>query len=278
MLARYWHAIVRRLDRPGRRALLVVPGSLWVSLSYRKPCLVYWRDGAWIHHYRSAKIPHASLGRAAPPEVFTAHARELFLHGYVPRGGDVVFDVGAGIGAEALLFSRLVGGSGRVVSVEAHPRTYGRLVALCRANRLANVTPLQLAASDRDGVALISDRQDHARNTLVGAEGNAVEVRARRIDTIARELGLARIDLLKMNIEGAEQAAIRGVGALLDETRHVCISCHDFLADAGGDDELRTKAAVRAFLTEHGFVVTSRDDAPEPWTRDYIYGVNTRTA
>jgi hypothetical protein len=123
MLGRYWQALVDRLDRPGRRALLVVPGSLWVSLSYRTPCLVYWRDGAWIHHARGAKIPHATLGRAAPPDVFTAQARELFLYGYTPRPGDVVFDVGAGIGAEALLFSQLVGGSGRVVSLvsfEAH--------------------------------------------------------------------------------------------------------------------------------------------------------------
>jgi FkbM family methyltransferase len=278
MLARYWQAVVERLDRPGRRALLVAPGSVWVSLKYRKPCLVYWRDGTWIHRYRGAKIPHAGLGRAAPPEAFTADAREHFLYGYAPRTGDVIFDIGAGIGAEALVFSRLVGDSGRVVSVEAHPDTYGRLVAVCRANRLANVTPMQVAVSDRDGQALITDDRNHLRNALAGSEVGAVEVRARRIDTIARELGVGRIDLLKMNIEGAEDAAIRGVGALLDETRHVCISCHDFLADRTGDDRLRTKTAVRAFLTEHGFVVTSRENSAEPWTRDYLYGVNTRSS
>jgi FkbM family methyltransferase len=277
MLSRYWQAAVDRLDRPGRRALLVLPGSLWVSLSYRTPCLVYWRDGTWIHHYRGAKIPHASLGRAAPPHVLTAQAREIFLHEYTPGAGDVVFDVGAGIGAETLLFSRLVGASGRVVSVEAHPRTYGRLVDLCRANGLANVTPLQVAVSDADGAALISDRPQHARNVLVEAEAGGIEVPSRRIETLARELGIDRIDLLKMNIEGAERAAIRGVGTLLANTRHVCISCHDFLADDGGDDELRTKAAVRDFLLDNGFVVTARDDAPDPWTRDYLYGVNTQT-
>jgi FkbM family methyltransferase len=278
MLTRYWQELVRRLDRHGRRVLLIVPASLWVSLAYRSPCLVYWRAGTWIHHYRGAKIPHASPGRAAPPHVFTAQARELFLHAYRPRAGDVVFDVGAGIGAETLLFSRLVGGTGRVVSLEAHPRTYWRLVDLCRANRLANVTPLQVAVSDRDGAAAISDRPDHARNAVVEPQAGAIDVRARRIDGIAHELGITRIDLLKMNIEGAEREAIRGVGRLLSRTRHVCISCHDFLADDGGGDELRTKAAVREFLTEQGFAVTSRDDAPDPWTRDYLYGVNTRTA
>jgi FkbM family methyltransferase len=254
---------VRRLDRPGRRGLLVVPGSAWVSWRYRKPCLVYWRNGAWIHHYRGAKIPDAALGRAAPPAVFTAEARELFLYEYTPGTGDVVFDVGAGNGAETLLFSRLVGSSGRVVSLEAHPKTYRRLVNLCAANALRNVTPFQVAASDADGTTTISDLGDYRHNTTMTTDGG-IEVPARRIDTIARELGLTRIDLLKMNIEGAERLALEGMGALLEGTRHICISCHDF---AG----VPTKESVTAYLREHDFAVTTRDDAPEAWVRDYVY-------
>ena len=265
MLSRYWQAAVDRLDRPGRRALLVLPGSLWVSLSYRTPCLVYWRDGAWIHHYRGAKIPHASLGRAAPPHVLTAQAREIFLHEYTPGAGDVVFDAGAGIGAETLLFSRLVGASGRVVSIEAHPATYQRLAGLCAANRLDNVTSLQVAVADAEGEVVLSDEAHHLQNRVVDDGHAGIRVSARRIDTIAAELGVERIDLLKMNIEGAEAAALAGTGALLARTRHVCISCHDFLG-------VPTKDAVLGFLSEHGFDVRTRDDAPEPWTRDYVYG------
>jgi hypothetical protein len=90
-------------------------------------------------------------------------------------------------------------------------------------------------------------------------------VPARRLDGIASELGIQQVDLLKMNIEGAEVDAMLGAGTLLDRTRHVCISCHDFLG-------MPTKAAVLALLAEHGFDVLTRDDAPEPWTRDYVYG------
>jgi FkbM family methyltransferase len=276
MLTRLWRKALEVLDRPGRRALLTLPGSLWVSFAYRTPCLVYWRGGAWIHHYRGAKIPHASLGRAAPPGVLTAEARALFLHEYTPRPGDVVFDVGAGIGAEALLFSRLVGPSGRVISLEAHPRTYKRLVDLCNANRLDNVIPLQVAASDNDGTVVISDLEHHVQNTLLDQPDDGIEVPSRRIDTLAAELAISRIDLLKMNIEGAERLAIQGIGTLLEQTRHVCISCHDFLADDRGSEALRTKAFVRKFLVEHSFRVTSRDEALDPWARDYLYGVNAR--
>jgi hypothetical protein len=56
------------------------------------------------------------------------------------------------------------------------------------------------------------------------------------------------------------------MGALLEKTHHVCISCHDFLG-------VPTKAAVLSVLTKHGFDVHTRHDAPEPWTRDYVYGV-----
>jgi len=262
---RYWHGLVRRLDRPGRRGLLIVPASLWVSVRYRTPCVVYWRDGTWIHHYRGAKIPHGELGRAAPPDVLTAAARDLFLHDYTPQPGDVVFDVGAGIGAEALLFSRLVGPSGRVVSIEAHPRTYSRLVDLCRANRLDDVTALQLAVSDSAGDVVLSHDAHYLENRILLSNEAGVRVPARRIDTVAADLSIDRIDLLKMNIEGEEARAIEGMGALLATTSHVCISCHDFLG-------MPTKVAVLALLTEHGFDVLTRDDAPEPWTREYVYG------
>jgi FkbM family methyltransferase len=276
MLGRYWWEVVRRLDRPGWRHLLVVPGSLWVSFMYRAPCLVYWRNGAWIHRYRGAKIPHAGLGRAAPPAVFTRDARDTALYVYTPNQGDVVFDVGAGVGSETLLFARLVGVSGCVVSIEAHPRMHGRVVELCNANGLANVTPLQVAVAESDGTATITDLANHVRNTTIAAARDGIEVPARRLETIAKSLDITYIDLLKMNIEGAEVSALRGLGPLLAKTRYVCIACHDFLADEGGAETLRTKAAVRELLLEHGFELTSRDDAEAPWTRDYVYGVNAR--
>jgi FkbM family methyltransferase len=271
VLARLWQKARAVLDRPGRRWLLVLPGSVWVSTSERALCVVYPREGEWIHWYRGARIPHAGLGRAAPPAVFTAQARDLFLYEYTPRPGDVVFDVGAGIGAETLLFSRLVGPAGHVVAIEAHPRTYARLELLCRVNGLDNVVPLQVAVSERDGTATISDTGEHLRNAVLADADEGVAVAVRRLDGIASELGIDRIDLLKMNIEGAEREAVHGLGALLSSTRHVCISCHDFLADAGGPNALRTKEHVRRFLVENGFDVTSRDDAAEPWTRDYLY-------
>jgi len=50
------------------------------------------------------------------------------------------------------------------------------------------------------------------------------------------------------------------------------------VAIEGGTETLRTKAAVCALPVGHGFDVRTRYDAPDPRTRDYVYGTNTRTA
>lgn len=268
----------KHLNRPGGRLLLGAAASVWYSAKRRQPCLISWREGAWAHRYRDATIPHERLGDAPPPAEFTAEARDIFLYGYEPGEGDIVFDIGAGVGAETLLFSRLVGTSGRVVALEAHPGTFDRLALLCRLNGLANVVPLQVAAADADGQLSISDANEHVANTILDGGAGGIAVPARRLDSVATELGITHVDLLKMNIEGGEHDALAGMQELIEHTRHVCISCHDFLAEQGGSERLRTKVFVRDFLLEHGFSLRSRNDAKDPWTRDYVYGVNEHLA
>jgi FkbM family methyltransferase len=272
-----WREVVRlRLDRPGGRALLGAAASLWCTARNREPCRIRWQDGVWIHRYHGATIPYPRAGGAPRPDMFTAAAREICLYGYEPRPGDVVFDVGAGIGRTTLLFSQLVGRTGRVVAVEAHPVTFRRLVRLCALNDLGNVVALQFAAWDREGELAIGDSEHYSGNSVVDPTEAGLAVPTRRLDDVANELQIPHVDFLKMNIEGAEEFALRGMGRLLERTRHACISCHDFLAERGGVEQLRTKAPVREFLVEQGFQITSRDDEAAAWTRDYLYGVNRR--
>ena len=64
---------------------------------------------------------------------------ELFLS-TVFRPGDTVIDVGANIGVLSLLTSRLLGLSGRVLAIEAHPRTYLALLNNLKRNSATKVT------------------------------------------------------------------------------------------------------------------------------------------
>lgn len=209
---------------------------------------------------------------------FTAEVEDVFIYEYKPGPGDVVIDVGAGFGAEALVFSRLVGKTGSVISLEPHPETYAWFIRLCQLNNLENVTPLQIAVSAEEGELIITDHDSYECNTVLENGSDGITVKARTLDDLAGDLNISYVNLLTMNIEGAEQLAIRGMADLIDRTQHVCIGCHDFLADKGGSERMRTKHVVRGFLLEHGFELTTRQDAREPWIRDYIYGVNRRLA
>jgi hypothetical protein len=109
---------------------------------------------------------------------------------------------------------------------------------------------------------------------VVTGQGRAdtVEVAMTTLDTLAEQLGLRDVALIKMNIEGAETGAITGMGALAKHTRNVIISCHDFLSDRGDDEALRTREPCRVLLESQGFIVSQRLGHAEDWVRDNLYG------
>jgi hypothetical protein len=116
----------------------------------------------------------------------------------------------------------------------------------------------------------ISDLENISNTVMNGAEGHVVE--AVTLDELAERVGADRIDLLKMNIEGAERLALRGMAGIAPRVRHVVVSCHDFRADRGHGDVFRTRVEVTEALAEMGFDFTSRPDDPRPWVRDTVYG------
>ena len=107
-------------------------------------------------------------------------------------------------------------------------------------------------------------------------EDSGIRVAGMTLDYIFRSQGLSQVDLLKMNIEGAERLALSGMGEMARKTKNVCISCHDFLADLGGPNELRTKADVISYLKQNGFTVVLRESDGRCNVRDYVYGLNTK--
>jgi len=198
-------------------------------------------------------------------------AKVNFLWGYTPKVGDVVIDVGAGVGEEALTFSRAVGKHGKVICIEAHPRTFRCLEKLVQYNRLENVLAIHQAVAEPScETVTIENSDDYLGNRSGTAKGTSVP--ATTIDAIYQQLGLGKIHFLKINIEGAERFAIQGMTKTLRQTEVLCVSCHDFLAEAGGDDSLRTKSAVQQFLQQSGLKIVERED-PElrPYVRDQVW-------
>jgi Vibrio cholerae RfbT protein len=77
-----------------------------------------------------------------------------FLRQHTPAGG-VFVDVGANVGTFALVMARQVGPAGKVVAIEPHPTTFGRLAFNHAASKATQVRLVQAAAGERDGELMI---------------------------------------------------------------------------------------------------------------------------
>ncbi len=267
------HTLYKLLNRSGLRCILTASAATIATVRVGKLCKISY-EGEWVQRFPSCTLVEPRLTLWTPKEIERLTS-DLFMYQYLPREGDTIVDVGAGTGWETLLFSRGVGMSGRVISIEAHPRVFRCLSKMCAENRLENVTLVQAVVADQEREVQFSDSPEHEANSIIGVV-SGLRVACTTLDYIFRSLELSRVDFLKMNIEGAEMLALSGMGEMVRKTKNVCISCHDFLANEGGPNDLRTKADVIAFLKLNGFVVSLRESDGRCTVRDYVYGLNEK--
>jgi FkbM family methyltransferase len=133
------------------------------------------------------------------------------------RRADTVLDLGAHVGGFALHAARHLGCT-RIVAIEAMPDNFRLLKDNIAANTLADIVrPIHGAIVDRDGEAILSAPNTHTGVARVEAYATESTVTVPALDAqrIVREIG--RIDLLKIDIEGAEMAVFRRLGPLLRE-------------------------------------------------------------
>lgn len=134
--------------------------------------------------------------------------------------GMVVFDVGANIGFYTTLLADLVGPTGRVHSFEPDPLSCGILKH--RTARRSNVTANPTAVGDRSGrITLFHSRSNRADNRIHASHGETaetVEVPLTTLDAYCEAAGIDHIDAVKMDIQGAEVAALRGFRRTLART------------------------------------------------------------
>jgi len=266
------HTLYKLLNRSGLRFILKALAATMATIRVGKLCKVSY-EGEWVQRFPSCTLVEPRLTLYTPKQI-EGMTSYYFLYQYLPKEGDTIVDVGAGTGWETLLFSRRVGVSGRVISIEAHPIVFRCLSRMRKENRLENVTLVEAAVADKEGEVQLSDSTEHEGNSIIGSV-SGIRVPCTTLDYIFRSHKLSRVDFLKMNIEGAERLALPGMGEMLRKTKNVCIGCHDFLADEGGPDELRTKAEVIAFLKQNGFVVSLRESEGD-FMRNYVYGLNEK--
>jgi FkbM family methyltransferase len=129
------------------------------------------------------------------------------------RPGMTFVDVGANIGYFTLLAGSVVGPAGRVVAFEPTPAVVNRLRENVRLNGLRNVTSVQKAISDHRGTAqfFLSD-EDPEANSLFrqNTAAKRVEVETATLDDELSRYAIGKVDVLKIDTEGAELSVLQG--------------------------------------------------------------------
>ena len=134
--------------------------------------------------------------------------------------GDRVIDLGANIGLYTLTLARLVGETGRVYAFEPDPTNFALLSKNVELNGYRNVTLERKAVSDKTGPAHLFRCEDNAGDHRItdSDEGrDSVEIEVISLDDYFSS-DLVPIRLIKMDIQGAEGGALKGMAQLLDRS------------------------------------------------------------
>jgi FkbM family methyltransferase len=201
-------AIVRlahrtRLKRGAFRPWL----SRLVNLLRAGPLDVQYQGASFRFHHQASATERGALFN---PDY---NRDELdFLRAHVPRGG-VFVDIGANVGTYALALAGHVGADGTVIAVEPHPVTFARLTFNRIASGFPQVRLVAAAAGAEDGELMIAtDAGNLGASHVVAVDANdqAIKVPSQRLERILAEAGVAKVDALKIDVEGFEDRVLTG--------------------------------------------------------------------
>jgi FkbM family methyltransferase len=159
--------------------------------------------------------------------------------------GNVIYDLGANIGYVSLLFARATGSSGRVLAFEPLPANQERLQKNLQLNNAINIALIPSAVADKSGSTAFMVHTSGEMGKLKGAAGKSegfaqeISVQTIALDDFAVTNPIPQ--LIKIDIEGGEILALRGMSTILRERRPILfLELHGMEATAAAWDRLRT--------------------------------------
>jgi len=184
-----------------------------------------WYDGLRLNLYLGNDLSRQLyVGGCSEPNEFA------FLNSILAPGM-VFIDAGANDGIYTLFAARRVGSAGVVWAFEPSRREFARLEENLKLNQLENVRPFQIALADQNGEADLSVAGfEHEGQNTLGAfvhSGAALlrkeRVPTRTLDDLVREGNLHKIDVVKIDVEGAEHRVLTGAQDVLKRFRPILL-------------------------------------------------------
>lgn len=237
--------------------------SLWLSAKRRgllRPIIVSWHGGTKLalHLDNDLSLTFFPTGYFEP--------NEFALINRILRPGMIFVDGGANEGMYTLFASAKVGSKGRVIAVEPSPRELIRLRKNIQLNDAHNIDLMEMALADRPGVLQlrIAEGEHAGQNTLGDFAYEGVQtagmksVVATTLDDIIRRQAVDRVDVVKLDLEGAEIRALRGARDVLRRLKPLLlIEVNDAaLRHQGGHP-----SELLDLLSEENYAILAIDDA-----------------
>lgn len=171
--------------------------------------------------------------------------------------GVIALDCGANVGVHTIEWAQLMYGWGEVAAFEAQERVFYALAGNITLNNCFNARAMWAAVGEEAGLIDVPapdyftpssfgslEIRQTATTEFIGQEIDYGRTQSTRMIAID-DLGLTRLDFIKIDIEGMEMEALRGARATIAACRP------QMLIERIKADE----AALRGFLGEHGYVV-----------------------
>jgi len=153
---------------------------------------------------------------------------ELLYLERVLSPGKVFVDAGANFGIYTLLASKIVGEAGRVISFEPSSRVFPVLRRNITLNGFKNVLAFPIALTDKPGRARLYYHSAVGCDSLgkdasFEPDAHAEEIGTESLDTVLKQTSVGRVDVIKMDVQGAEELALRGANEIVSSMRPIVI-------------------------------------------------------
>jgi FkbM family methyltransferase len=167
----------------------------------------------WCSLYRRLRKYSRVLHPFAPP-----YFRE-YLWGHVPKEGEIVVDGGAFEGEFSFIASMLVGKKGKVIAFEPDRVNFRRLKEEIRRHNAGNVIALNKGLWSKN--TTLKFHRAGCSSSLFFDEKNIPpesikEVPVVRLDDELKKIGVAKVNFVKLDVEGAEVEVIKGAKEILE--------------------------------------------------------------
>ena len=197
--------------------------------------------------------------------VYEPPVTQIFRHHI--RAGGTVIDAGANWGYFTLIAAAAVGPSGRVIALEPDPRQHARLCRNLQLNAFAHVQPLASAAAAGHGQTRLAGYHEGQENQgtssiVAPAVSSSFPVPMIALDEVA---GTAPVDMVKIDVEGAEDLVLAGMhdGLAAQHYRAILLELHPTLLQARGVDPV---TCIRLLL-DHGYRGWTINGTPRAYRR-----------